>query len=231
MKKQLIISMIIMAGSMGAKAEMTLSFTNGTGNATSATPSMTLNTETLVDSGVVALRNASVLSGTSTVNDEFSLDGGYGFGFDRDNPSWDTTVSTNDHRLRYNSNGLAPNGGTDQFATGEILWFTVSGLETGNSLKLSSYTLNGGLAKRVDFYYEQDGGGIQYFNTRATMPQAIDFTFSNDDKFGFAYYNIDTESKGNLGGITFDVIPEPATLGLVASVGIGVLFIRRRLMM
>jgi hypothetical protein len=84
----------------------------------------------------------------------------------------------------------------------------------------------------VDFFYEQSSGDIQRFNTTfADNPTAIDYTFSNGDKFGFAYYKDNTEKRGNLGEITFDVIPEPATLGLVATAGIGVLFIRRRLMM
>lgn len=42
-----------------------------------------------------------------------------------------------------------------------------------------------------------------------------------------------TEGGGNptIGGVTFDVIPEPATLGLVAMFGGGIVFIRRRFML
>jgi len=233
MKKQLIISMIIMAGSMGAKADvMTLSFTNASGSAFGRL--LTLNTESNTVSGN-GLIEAHALSGTSTVNDEFKLDVKAGYDFDRDAPTWDTTAPTNgtNSKVHYDSDGMAPGGGTDNFADGEILWFAVSGLDEGNSLNLSSFTLNGGLAKRVDFYYEHTSGtdGIQRFNSGGTMPNAIDYTFSNDDIFGFAYYNTDGGTKGALAEITFDVIPEPATLGLIASVGIGVVFIRRRFMM
>ena len=225
--------MIIMAGAISAKADvMTLSFTNASGNAFGRL--LTLNTESNTVSGT-GLIEAHALSGTSTVDDEFTLNVKAGYDFDSAAPTWDTTAPTNgtNSKIHYESNGMAPGGGTDMFADGEILWFTVSGLEEGNSLNLSSFTLNGGLAKRVDFYYEHTSGtdGIQWFNSTATMPNAIDLTFSNDDIFGLAYYNTDGGTKGYLSEITFDVIPEPATLGLIASSGIGVLFIRRRLMM
>ena len=230
MKKQLIISMMIMAGSMGAKADvMTLSFTNASGNAFGRL--LTLNTESNTVSGT-GLIEAHALSGTSTVDDVFKLNVKAGYDFDRDAPTWDTTAPTNgtNSKIHYESNGMAPGGGTDMFADGEILWFTVSGLEEGNSLNLSSFTLNGGLAKRVDFYYEHTSGtdGIQWFNSTATMPNAIDYTFSNDDIFGFAYYNTDGGTKGALAEITFDVIPEPATIGMLGLGALITLFIRRR---
>ena len=205
-----------------------MSFTKGTGNISGQTDSLILNTETLVVGGG-GLTNATTLSGTSTVNDEFTLDVNSGYAFVRAPLTWDTTAHASNNIIRYETDGLAPFGDSENtFSAGEILFFTVSGLETGNSLNLSSYTLNGGLAKRVDFYYEQDGGGIQRFNTLGSMPNAIDLTFSNDDIFGLAYYNTDGGTKGYLSEITFDVIPEPATIGMLGLGALITLFIRRR---
>ena len=233
MKKQLIITMIIMAGSMGAKADvMALSFTNASGNAFGRL--LTLNTESNTVSGT-GLIEAHALSGTSTVDDVFTLGVKAGYDFVKGAATWDTTAPTNgtNTKVHYDSDGIAPGGGTDNFAKGEILWFAVSGLETGNSLNLSSYTISGNLPKNVDFYYEHTSGtdGIQWVDTQAVTTTDIDVTLSNGDIFGFASGLTNIKENGSLAGITFDVIPEPASLGLVASVGIGVLFIRRRLMM
>ena len=215
MKKQLIISMIIMAGSMGAKAEMALSLTNSTGQTIrSQTSDLTLNTGTLVDSG--GLSAGASLSGTSTVNDEFTLDVSSGYAFDRGDPKWDTTAHATANKLRYTSDGLAPFGDSkNTFSKGEILFFTVSGLDAGNSLNLSSYTITGKLPKNMDFIYQRSGDAvIQRVDTQAgATTTAIDVTLSNGDTFGFASWLGNLKENGSVGEITFDVIPEPVTLG------------------
>jgi len=105
---------------------------------------------------------------------------------------------------------MAPDGGTDKFADGEILWFTVKNLDTGNSLNLSSYTILGNLPKNTDFLYEHTSGtnGIQRVDTTIATTD-IDVTLSNGDRFGFASWLGNLKENGNVGEITFRVISEP----------------------
>jgi hypothetical protein len=226
MRKRILVAACLVIGAISAKADMALSFADASadGNTSGKTDSLILNTGTLAVSGG-DLTNATALSGTSTVNDEFTLAVNIGFAFDRTNFAWDTTPSTGtDNNIKYNDNGqgIAPDGDTGKFATGEILFFTVSGLDAGNSLKLSSYTISrrNGANKNVDFLYEHTSGtdGIQRVDTLNSDPvtaTAIDVTLSNGDIFGFASWLTNNNSNGNVGGITFDVISEPATLGLI----------------
>jgi len=189
-----------------------MSFTKGTGNISGQTDSLILNTETLVVGGG-GLTNATTLSGASAVNDEFTLDVNSGYAFVRAAPTWDTTAYASNNIIRYETDGLAPYGLSENtFSAGEILFFTVSGLEEGNSLNLSSYTISGNLPKNVDFYYEHTSGtdGIQRVDTLVTTTD-IDVSLSNGDTFGFASWLGNLKENGNVGEITFNVIPEPKT--------------------
>ena len=191
---------------------MILSFTYGDSNTLAQTDSLILNTETLVVGGG-GLTNATTLSGASAVNDEFTLDVNSGYDFVKATPTWDTTASASSNAIVYNTDGLAPFGLSENtFSAGEILFFTVSGLEEGNSLNLSSYTILGNLPKNTDFLYEHTSGtnGIQRVDTTIATTD-IDVTLSNGDRFGFASWLGNLKENGNVGEITFRVISEAKT--------------------
>lgn len=142
------------------------------------------------------------------------------------------TMSVND------SAGLGVNtGGTPGKTKGlndtEVIVFTIdwSSLNTGgNQLQFRVAALDHGLN-----LYEQTGAGAG-----AVLESAIAVGNSsgwyNVDRNGslrtFAVMNNSASgSPSGFANLEFQVIPEPATLGMVAACGAGILFVRRRIMM
>lgn len=112
------------------------------------------------------------------------------------------------------------------------------------SIDLSAWRNGGGAAPNFTFQVSIDGGALQEYGTTisAGTPGAFtDYTFTEtlssvDGGTAEIFYAPTPATTGNIhvngltvnGGIT--AIPEPATLGLVALFGGGIVFIRRRRM-
>jgi hypothetical protein len=131
-------------------------------------------------------------------------------------------------------------GNANALENGESITFTVSGSAT----LVSGFSLN-----LVDFSYDNRlANGGSSFGVEDTDGNVVEQKISNTSLFGtidgtgislgageaMTFRTIAGNDGGaGLNGFTFDVvaIPEPATLGLVAVFGGGVLFIRRLFMM
>ncbi len=132
-------------------------------------------------------------------------------------------------------------------AVGEALDFSVSGLGVDEILRVGIVTvLNDDTRARFDTPTISMTDGTD----TATVTDLPNLSSSEDTTGpGWVFFDIDTDGDYTLllpqgtsggtdnstavgfGGMTFDTIPEPATLGLVAVFGGAVLFIRRRFML
>ena len=93
-------------------------------------------------------------------------------------------------------------------------------------------TLKGGTADEtgaqktfvVDYGVTTDVAGL------AIATYTVDFTSATESDLviDFNYANVSGTRNWGLSGYTVEVIPEPATMGLVAAAGLGALFVRRR---
>lgn len=240
MKKTLIF--VAMFGCTAASmASMNLSFTNGAASVSNeVTDVLSINTGTLDASSVGSMGDAVMLSGSSTVADSFTLTSTVGFGFQHDGTwTWDTTAHTADpakNNINFRASGMAPNGTSGaKYSDGEIIWFEVGGLDDGNSVLIQQYILNGKAQDRVDFFYQQGAGSIQKIDSAPTPGDyglgstTLSVTLSDGDYFGWADNAGNTGARGELIGFEFDVIPEPATVGMLAFCGAGLWWIRRRI--
>jgi hypothetical protein len=128
---------------------------------------------------------------------------------------------------------------------GEALDFTISGLAAGETVRVGMVTvLNDDTRARMDIpsIGLTDGTDTLYVTDLPNLSSSEDTTGP-----GWVFFDIDSDgdytvlmpdgsaadgfAHTSLGGVTFDTIPEPATLGLVAAFGGAILFIRRRLML
>lgn len=194
-------------------------------------------TGTKTDATVSALLTNTAEASTYTVGTFSALPSG--------NPgsgvTFDLVLKSSAGRVRAQGNGLGVNGGTanniiDNSGNGSQLeWMSfslanVTGLGAGDELVITSL-------------------GVLYGGTNETYRLAIGSADSaplgSDINFSGANSEILAVNSGSvtlgagsagdnrfaLGAVTIDVIPEPATLGLISSFSGAVLFIRRRFMM
>ena len=223
-----------MAGAEG------LNFASGLGstlNSSSDTLPLTINTanNTVTSAGEAAnFMNNIVVSGANSVDDDFIFTLNAGFGFDptAGNETWDTTDASANNTFRiFAGRGIGPRGanGNPKFRDGEILWFEVSGLDAGNSLELNGFTMfdDNGAESTFFNYYTGDSGGTITLGGTATDGGVTTFgsalSLSNGDRFGIAYSKIgDTANRSYLSSLDINMIPEPATIGML---GLGALVI------
>jgi hypothetical protein len=217
--------------------DLTLSFTNHTstvsGGANEDQLVLQLDTQTLSASAPNAGDPTGVnawlaLDGSTTENDSFFLDAEVGFGFDANDPDYDTSEyladpALNTYRFRFAQGtvfGFAPVGASAQFQTGEILHFTISGLEGGHRFVLTGYELRDNSSDRTDLFY---GDGVTKVDTISPIMDVSgeNIILGNGDQFGFGY-TATAGARSNLLNLTFDIvaIPEPGSLPLV---GVGLL--------
>lgn len=128
---------------------------------------------------------------------------------------------------------------------GEALNFTVSGIGAGKTVRVGVVTvLNDDTRARFDIptIGLTDGIATNFVtglpnlssNADTTGPGWVFFDIDSDGDYSVLIpegtaISPDNSVATGLGGVTFDSIPEPATLGLVALTSIGVMFVRRRL--
>jgi len=224
-------------------ADYSVSFMNGSATVDSASNETSIAFGLNTSAGTINASGSSNdagfdswvgLSGSGTANASFSLTMGVGYGFDTNAPSYDTTAYTADPaknviRFRVNKGtvqGVMPLGSGSGFNTGEILHFTVSGLDAGQSFVLKGYNLKDKNAERVDLYY---GPSATFVDTTAAIMDVSseNIVLGNGDQFGLAY-NYASGTRSTVEGISFDVIPEPATIGMFAGLGLGLFWVRRR---
>ena len=240
-KTGLYIMLLWVLGVSVSQASILLDFTQSGANSGSnvTTDVLSINTATPSDSSPGTLDNATAVSGSTTVGTTFTLTMEAGFGFQHDGTwTWDTTdyddnaPNYENNRVNFADTGLNPTGDGGGFNDGEILWFTVGGLGA-NSLVINEYTLNGKNQDRVDFFYQLGLGDITKIDSSAPPADnglettSVGITFSDGDIFGWADNNGATGSRGQVYGFDFDIVPEPATIGMLGLGALITLLIRR----
>jgi hypothetical protein len=237
MRKRNILLVVALLGSViASQSSVMMTFTNSSSEAAANVITDVLT----IDAGALSVSSSGNMDlaieafGSSSVDDTFVLSVFGGFDFDATSAAtwtWDTTAYTNalDNNFNYRDTGLSltGSGGGNQFDLGEIIWFEVSGLEAGNSLKIPSYTVLGNVATAIDFYSEIGGAGIEWIDSTVIGQNFLtDMVLENGDRFGFGMTA--DKNRGELGAIEFDVIPEPATMGMFTAMGGALLWFRRR---
>ncbi len=184
------------------------------------------------------------LSGSGTANDTFSMSMEAGFGFDPSSPSYSTTdysgtqngPTNNTFRFRFNagvSQGVSPlgqgvgfSGAQSGIVDSEIIHFTISGLDAGQSFVLKSFEVRDNNGDRIDLYY---GAGLTMVDTTTftTDVSSLNIILGNGDQFGFGY-DRDTGNRSAFKGMTFDVVPEPGSISLIAAACAGLLLARKK---
>ena len=118
-----------------------------------------------------------------------------------------------------------------RFDAGQGTRFELSGMTAGHTVNLSQIALGGFAGSEVAdiFLYDADGDTTHFqFSDTSGDTVSLDFTMEVGDFFTVAN---DAGNNYHVESFTADLIPEPATLGLVVAFGGGILFIRRRMMM
>ena len=137
--------------------------------------------------------------------------------------------------------GLNINGGRiDNAGTEELVWtYAGSGTLNMTAVSYTNRAANGDsnltfldTDTRGEFLLPNTstGGSIDLVGQGFSLANGQEFIVTTDDLRD----NLTARADGagaNLYGMTFEVIPEPATLGLVVAFGGGILFIRRRFML
>lgn len=223
-----------------ADADLVL-FDTGNGNTLNSSSdsfTLTINTanDTLVSSegNVNFNNNMAITDQGNSVDDDFVLTLNAGFGFVSGAPTWDTTDDSTSNKLRiFSGRGIAPHGDNAKFGDGEILWFAVSGLATGNSLQLNGFTMFDDNGDEGDFlsYYTNGanpvlGGTITDGGVTVISGGTV---LGNGDRFGIGYTGTGTANRSFISNLDIAVtsIPEPSALILFASLGLG-LCVRRK---
>lgn len=131
---------------------------------------------------------------------------------------------------------------------GEALNFTISGLAVDETVRVGVVTvLNDDTRARMDIPEIGLTDGTTTVSvtdlpnlsssTNTVGPGWVFFDIDSDGDYSVVFADgttdggVDTFAHTSLGGMTFDTIPEPATLGLVAAFGGAIMFIRRRIQM
>ncbi|MDF7824546.1 PEP-CTERM sorting domain-containing protein [Pontiellaceae bacterium B12227] len=150
-------------------------------------------------------------------------------------------VGVSSQKFRAQNKGVGVAGGTgvnaiDNKADGSALeWLSlkitnVSGLGVGDQLVFTEMNvLFGSTSETYRLVAGASGAAPAVGDAYFTDNNDQTFTINSDEfTLGAGYVG---DNKFIMGSVTVDVIPEPATLGLVAVTGGAVLFIRRRIVM
>lgn len=187
--------MVMLTLGVMAQADVTLTVNGASATSAGDSLAIVLDTAALTDSsGEAGPDGAMSLTGSATTDDVITLTANAGFAFAGDgDPTWDTTDYTvtpaNNNIIFHTSDGMAPNGNGTRFVQGEILWFEITGLESGNVFTLKGYTLKDNSPDRVKLFTEQSGGGMVDRGTGApsvTLGTLVEM--NNGDRFGFRYW-------------------------------------------
>ncbi|MDF7809458.1 PEP-CTERM sorting domain-containing protein [Pontiellaceae bacterium B12219] len=126
-----------------------------------------------------------------------------------------------------------PLGGLD--ATDQALTFSVNDLAVGDytmMLYTSSYKASqlltatiGASSMTATHGFSNDATYYSIAFSIDTLGDVLDISFNRNDAGGDQYSNV------GISAVTIAAVPEPATLGLIAACGGGILFIRRRIML
>lgn len=223
-----------MAGA--AQADVLLDFSGGSATATSfayvfnmgATP-VTMTPGTASSGALDGTRNTLTDGGAGTLT---LTAVGYNNGFN----TTDFTGTQVD--MWAGGNGLFVKGdsGNKGLRKGQAVVFTVSIDST-----LQAYLDNNGYSLRLTEFStgDMEGGSLDLFTVGSsslgsiTSPStSLSVNTTLTDGMQFAVQKISNNNNdGTLASIALNVIPEPATLGMITASGIGILFIRRRIMM
>lgn len=118
--------------------------------------------------------------------------------------------------------------------TSEVLVFTFANNITGGSLVFNDLAFGRSSASAyIDVLILSAGGTVTSLMWDSKVSDFGSFAnaIGTGDKLVIATGATNTDGDFRFDKITLDVIPEPATLGLIAFAGTALLFIRRRLMM
>ncbi|WP_168442111.1 PEP-CTERM sorting domain-containing protein [Pontiella desulfatans] len=123
---------------------------------------------------------------------------------------------------------------------GEALLYTVSidsALQSylssnGYSLRLTEFTA--GIVDNASIplsLFTQAGGATAVASATDTTAVSVNTVLTDGMQFAFVHGGSGSSDDVSLASIAVDVIPEPATLGMIAASGLGILFVRRRIML
>ncbi|VGO16295.1 hypothetical protein PDESU_04886 [Pontiella desulfatans] len=243
MKKHAGTLVVFVALGMGAvaMAGVTLSFDNdasdyyGDSNDRTLAFNLSMGSPSVIPDNL-SFTNALGITGSSTGAGSVVLTATAGFGFTSTNASWDNTdygTLGGNNTLVMSQNkgtiqGLNPRGDSEKFNLNEILWFEVSGLGDGQTMELSGFTQLDNNANRVDFYVGDSSTIVLQHVGMVSTNYATAYSLENGDRFGWGWRDTGSATRTGITSITLDVIPEPATLGMITSMGIGILWVRRR---
>ena len=240
MKKQTIeIIAVALMAAMVAQAAALLDFSGGSTVTNSFTYvfNMGANPVTMTP----GFANSGALDGTRNT----LTDGGAGtltltaVGYAKDQFDTATWSGGTASDLGFWNSGLiatANNGGIRQ---NEAIVFTVS-----MDAALQSYLSTSSLSLRLVEYaastvdteaalnlHTQASGDTVLASLTAAGSQSVNIALTDGMEFAFVgTYGTDNRADSNLASMAFDVIPEPATIGMIAFCGTALMFIRRRLM-
>lgn len=118
--------------------------------------------------------------------------------------------------------------------TGQFIADAVTGLDADTDYVLEVYLSDEHSSRKSDLYYSigTESGSIAY--TQGSGPATkLQVAFNTEDDTTFNWSIMNDETGGyhtKISGYALYAVPEPATLGMLAAFGGGILFIRRRFM-
>lgn len=218
---------------LGLNATMTLNFVDGVEvrSADSSGQSLDFHIKSQsgrhsVHSGEGKARVDAVtrLTGESSMDAAFELRMAAGFAFDHQAPTYDLTdhsgaePSKNAGFLRLRpSGGWAPRGDGNGFNSGEILHFTVRGLQANQRLRIKAFSMGSQNPERMNFYY--NGVSVPEHREELTRvsPQvegadarfdldAKDILIRNGERFGWGWATNKMGNRSGIRSIEFEVV-------------------------
>lgn len=228
---------------VSAQAAITLRFDQNTGDVNTSTDTLAITVDTganTASSGHTGANNSmTVVEESPTIATTFTLTAQAGYAFDKTlgSETWNADAYASNSELRFDHNtnprGLAPRGASVRFSPNEILWFEVSGLDSGKTLEWNGYELHGGTdAAKLSVYYG-DNTAPDSINlievATADRTFVSPFEFKNGDRFGFAH-TTGSGSRSGIMALDFDVVavPEPSSAALIGLGGLALILRRRK---